>query len=136
MDREGCADVESSNDALRARGILPPLPAQARTPSPDIAPPSSTSAIQSANLSDDEDLLGLEDDVPQSVLERYRDARLQEAKKLQRTTRFGSLLPIGREEYTREITEASERDVACADDEDSDFKGRGTGVVCFLWKDS
>ena len=131
----------SSNDALRARGIIPALPSEARSPSPDLAPPSSTSIIESADLSDDDDLLDLEDDVPNSVLEKYRQARLQEVQKQQRTRKFGSIIPIGREEYTREVTEASEKDLQSIteeeeDEEDDEVKGKGTGVVCFLWKDS
>jgi hypothetical protein len=37
--------------------------------------------------------------------------------------------PIGREEYTREVTEAS------LIDQDDDDDEKGTGVVCFLYKD-
>ncbi|KZV70603.1 hypothetical protein PENSPDRAFT_607078 [Peniophora sp. CONT] len=43
--------------------------------------------------------------------------------------RFGEVLPIGRDDYTREITEASKVDEA------GDEKGRGTGVVALLYKD-
>lgn len=57
---------------------------------------------------------------------------MEEVKKLNRTRRYGSVLPIGRESYTREINEASEEDV---DPDNADLKGKGTGVVCFLWKD-
>ena len=39
------------------------------------------------------------------------------------------MYPIGREDYTREVSEASEVD------EDDDKDGKGTGVVCFLYKD-
>ncbi|KAI0032336.1 hypothetical protein K488DRAFT_38545, partial [Vararia minispora EC-137] len=42
--------------------------------------------------------------------------------------RFGEVLPIGRDDYTREVTEASKVD-------DEEGSGRGTGVVCFLYKD-
>jgi hypothetical protein len=37
--------------------------------------------------------------------------------------------PISREDYTREVTEAS------GVDEFDDNTGNGTGVVCFLYKD-
>lgn len=43
--------------------------------------------------------------------------------------RFGRLYPIGREDYTREVTEASKVN------EEDDQVERGTGVVCFLYKD-
>lgn len=131
-----------SNDALRARGILPPKPSQhQRSPSPDFetAAESKATRIESADLSDDDDLLGLEDDIPQSILEKYREERMKEVTKLQKTRRFGRVLPIGREEYTREITEASKVDLRVSDpdkEDEEEFKGKGTGVVCFLWKDS
>jgi len=84
-------------------------------------------------LEDDDDLLDLEDDdIPQSILEKYRSERMEEVKKLDKTRRYGSVLPIGRESYTRDINEASEEDI---DSENPELKGKGTGVVCFLWKD-
>jgi len=43
--------------------------------------------------------------------------------------RFGRVYPIGREDYTREVTEASMVNL------DSDSKELGTGVVCLLYKD-
>jgi hypothetical protein len=43
--------------------------------------------------------------------------------------RFGTVIPIGRDDYTREVTEASKQD------EPGDVEARGTGVVCFLYKD-
>ena len=47
----------------------------------------------------------------------------------QRRARFGRVYPIGRDDYKREVTEAS------AIDEDEEMPGMGTGVVCFLYKD-
>jgi len=129
------------NDALRARGVLPPKAGPQRSPSPDFLTASESRAtrIETADLSDDDDLLDLEDDIPQAILEKYRAERMQEVSKLQKTRRFGSVLPIGREEYTREITEASKADIDVGGQDEQDegeFKGKGTGVVCFLWKDS
>ena len=63
------------------------------------------------------------------MIEQIRRQRLAELKKLQHA-RFGRVYPIGRDDYTREVTEASKVDV-----EDEDMKGKGTGVVCFLYKD-
>lgn len=124
-----------SNDALRARGIIPPKADSRRSPSPDH--PSHSEIVQhkleSSNLSDDDDLLDLEDeDIPSSILEKYRAERMEQVNKLNRTRRYGSVLPIGRESYTREINEASEEDI---DEDNEELKGKGTGVVCFLWKD-
>lgn len=91
--------------------------------------------IETADLNDDDDLLDLEDDIPQAVLEQYRANRIQEVKKLARTRRFGAVIPIGRDEYTREITEASQVDLDGEIQDFEELKGKGTGVVCFLWKD-
>lgn len=127
---------ECSNDALRARGIIPPKASERRSPSPSIEPSHTEllqNKIETSNLSDDEDLLDLEDeDIPSSILEKYRAERMEQVAKLNKTRRFGSVLPIGRESYTREINEASEEDI---DEENQELKGKGTGVVCFLWKD-
>lgn len=43
--------------------------------------------------------------------------------------RFGRVYPISREDYTREVTEASKVN------EEGDEQERGTGVVVFLYKD-
>ena len=43
--------------------------------------------------------------------------------------RFGQVYPIAREDYTREITDASKVNEA------GDAIERGTGVVVFLYKD-
>lgn len=58
-----------------------------------------------------------------------RQERLRELQRLQRA-RFGRVYPIGREDYTREVTEASN-----ADGGDAGAPDKGTGVVCFLYKD-
>jgi hypothetical protein len=58
-------------------------------------------------------------------------------QKIAKTSRFGGMIPIGRDGYTREVTEASKQDIEQQQDMDeSEFQGKGTGVVCFLWKDS
>lgn len=63
------------------------------------------------------------------MIEQFRRQRLAELKKMQKA-RFGRVYPIGRDDYTREVTEASKVDL-----EDEERKGKGTGVVCFLYKD-
>ncbi|KIP10289.1 hypothetical protein PHLGIDRAFT_65912, partial [Phlebiopsis gigantea 11061_1 CR5-6] len=55
--------------------------------------------------------------------------RLRELQRLEQA-RFGRVYPIGRDDYTREVTEASK-----IDNDDADMSGKGTGVVCFLYKD-
>lgn len=59
----------------------------------------------------------------------HRRQRLADERKDQARARFGRVYPIGREDYTREVTDASKID------EEDDDNERGTGVVCFLYKD-
>jgi hypothetical protein len=59
----------------------------------------------------------------------YRRQRIGELKQEEDKARFGRVYPIGREDYTREVTEASKVN-ELGDDEE-----RGTGVICFLYKD-
>lgn len=65
----------------------------------------------------------------QRTVDTFRRQRLAEERKAVQGARFGRVYPIGREDYTREVTEASK--TSEEDDEDE----KGTGVVCFLYKD-
>ena len=71
----------------------------------------------------------LDDDETERMIEHLRRQKLRELQNLQ-TARFGRVYPIGRDDYTREVTEASK-----ADSGEADSEGRGTGVVCFLYND-
>ncbi|KAF9646832.1 thioredoxin-like protein [Thelephora ganbajun] len=115
------------NDALRKHGILSPKEPKPPSPSPPASPTLS-------DLLDDMTLIQLremEEDVNDDELERlaekFRRHRLGEIKKVE-SARFGCVYPIGRDDYTREVTEASE--VTVPGD-----PGKGTGVVCLLYKD-
>lgn len=118
-----------SNDALRKHGILPPR--EQSTPSP--SPPPSPSLKDKLNGLSHDELLDLADDVDddetERIIEKLRKQKLRELQSLQ-SAKFGRVYPIGREDYTREVTDASKVDSGEADSE-----GRGTGVVCFLYKD-
>lgn len=118
-----------SNDILRKHGIIPPRPKTPPSPSP---PPSPTlqdklSKLTTSQLSDAAD--EATDEETERIIQHYHKERLQQLKKLQQA-RFGRVYPIGREDYTREVTEASN-----ADAQDTEGGGKGTGVVCFLYKD-
>ena len=65
----------------------------------------------------------------QRTVDAFRRQRLADEQKAVKRARFGRVYPIGREDYTREVTEASR--VSEEDDEDE----KGTGVICFLYKD-
>jgi len=75
----------------------------------------------------------LSEDAPDDDTERlialHRRQRLAADRKDQDRARFGRVYPIGREDYTREVTDASKID------EEDDDNERGTGVVCLLYKD-
>ncbi|RXK37398.1 GTPase inhibitor [Tremella mesenterica] len=146
------------NDALRAHGIIPPKP-PSREPSPDLPHLSHndiTHALASQATPDQLDEL-LEDEQLDSddeeVFEAYRRQRMAEMRKEEKSGRFGSLMPLGREDFVKEVTEGSkqsplsqqeEEDDDDDDDEEEDEGGlvdrkgrlRGTGVVVFLYKDS
>ena len=53
---------------------------------------------------------------------------MAEIKKQEKTSRFGEVTPIGRDDYSREVTEASK-----IDDPNAEVKGEGTGVVVLLY---
>ncbi|KAI0078150.1 thioredoxin-like protein [Panus rudis PR-1116 ss-1] len=118
------------NDALRKHGILPPKPPTPRTPSPPPAP-TLEEELDDLTLSDieerEQDAKTAEEE---RLIEKFRQQRIAELRKLQKA-RFGRVYPIGRDDYTREVTEASKVDAS----DDEDAKGKGTGVVCFLYKD-
>lgn len=122
-------DPPFSNDALRKHGILPPK--KARTPSP--SPPPSPTLQAKLDASADAEIDALLDEENDSDTERmmlaYKEKRLKEMKKDQKLHRFGDLLPISRDEYTREVADASKLDGP------GEPEGRGTGVVCFLYKE-
>ncbi|KAF9011748.1 thioredoxin-like protein [Cyathus striatus] len=117
------------NDALRKHGILPPRPKTPPTPSP----PSSPTLEQVLEDFDDAELLELAEDAHDEDTERlislYHQQRLDDERNERKRARFGRVYPISREDYTREVTNAS------TVNEQDDDKERGTGVVCFLYKD-
>ncbi|KAH0830363.1 hypothetical protein J3R83DRAFT_1757 [Lanmaoa asiatica] len=95
------------NDALRKHGILPPREASPQTPSP---PASPTLHEALADLTANElRELGEEaaDDDLQRTVDAFRRQRLVEERKAIKRAHFGRVYPIGRDDYTREVTEAS-----------------------------
>lgn len=104
------------------------------------------------------DGLGREGDAEEDLLLKLRQQRLDALARERKLGRFGRVYPISRPDYTREVTEASKEDPeadAAADEQEEEDDGRyetgagsvgdekaskkerkGTGVVCFLYKDS
>ncbi|OSX64880.1 hypothetical protein POSPLADRAFT_1136322 [Postia placenta MAD-698-R-SB12] len=115
------------NDALRKHGILPP-----REPPPSPSQPPSPTLEEALGDLTPAELRELGEDANDSeterVVENHRRQRVAELRK-QEKARFGRVYPIGRDEYTREVTEASKVT------EEGKPESHGTGVVCFLYKD-
>ncbi|KAK0458513.1 thioredoxin-like protein [Desarmillaria tabescens] len=117
------------NDALRKHGIIPPREPTPSSPSP---PPSPTLEEMLEDYTPSE-LKELSEDAPDDETERliaaHRRQRIALERNAEKKARFGRVYPIGRDDYTREVTDASKID------EEDDDEEKGTGVVCFLYKD-
>lgn len=117
------------NDALRKHGIIPPRDPTPPTPSPPSSP-KLESLLENASSTK---LQELEDEAVDSDTERmiasYSRQRLAELRATGRSARFGEIYRIGREDYTREVTDASKVN------EPGESPLPGTGVVCLLYKD-
>ncbi len=118
----------TSNEALRKHGILPPRPPTPREPSPPPAPTLEEKYAHHTAAQLREIAADAPDDETERLLDLIRRKKLQEARNME-MARFGRVYPISREDYTREITEASKVN------EEGDAIERGTGVVGFLYKD-
>ncbi|OJA21535.1 hypothetical protein AZE42_01795 [Rhizopogon vesiculosus] len=118
------------NDALRQYGIIPPKDTTPPTPSP----PSSPKLQDILDDLTPEELRELGEEVTDDDLERsieaHRRQRVAQERLHQKRARFGRVYPIGRDDYTREVTEASK-----INDGDDEEEEKGTGVICFLYKD-
>ncbi|WVO15391.1 hypothetical protein L204_103049 [Cryptococcus depauperatus] len=135
------------NDALRRHGILPPKPLS-RSPSPDIPHITHTDAVRAVAATADAEQLGMLleadnlDSDDERMFEEYRKKRMEQVKRNEKKGKFGSVEPLAREDFVREVTEGSKVDLDSgkveADEEDEDKPARlkGTGVVVFLFKDS
>ncbi|SCV69730.1 BQ2448_1124 [Microbotryum intermedium] len=119
------------NEALRKHGIIPP---KASDPSSTTRSPSPPPAPSSPSLSDVDDLDDLDidrdDAISRDVVEKYTAERIAKMKVAEQRRNFGRVYPIGKVDYTREVTEASKAVIQ------GEPEGYGTGVVCVLYKDS
>ena len=102
------ADTEW-NDILRSKGIIPEKP---KDPEP-IIQEALLEAHQRAydNRLEDKDLdelAALEEDEDDAFLEQYRQKRMAEMNALAKASRFGSVYPVQKVDFTREVTEASQ----------------------------
>ena len=67
---------------------------------------------------------------------RLQRQKFNEVVQKQRDAKFGRVYPIAREDYTREVTEASCKTQDDSESPDPNAPTAGTGVVCFLYKDA
>ncbi|ROT35433.1 phosducin family protein [Sodiomyces alkalinus F11] len=101
------ADTEW-NDILRKHGVIPEKP-----PSP--TPMIEEAILEGRRLAHENRLEGkdldeldeLEDEEDGDFLEKYRQKRMQELSALKTKAVHGSVYPISKPEYSREVTEAS-----------------------------
>ncbi|KAI1634726.1 thioredoxin-like protein [Biscogniauxia mediterranea] len=101
------ADTEW-NDILRKHGVIPEKP-----PSP--TPMIEEAILEGRRIAHENRLEGkeldeldaLEDEEDEAFLEIYRQKRMQELNNLTKKAIHGSVYPISKPEYSREVTEAS-----------------------------
>lgn len=129
------ADTEW-NDILRKHGIIPEKP---KDPEP-IIQEALLEAQQRAheNRLEDKDLdelAELEDDEDEAFLEQYRQKRMAEINALAKASKFGSVYPLQKVDFTREVTEASNEAfvlVFLSSSADSNVESR---VLSELWRE-
>lgn len=125
------------HDALRAHGIIPQKP-PSRSPSPELpsAAEVRSQALKQATVEDlDLQLDGEVDEQEERLLDSIRRQRMAQLRQETRSARFGRVYPITRPDYTREVTEASKSSAEPAEEGEDSKSLKGTGVVCFLYKD-
>ncbi|KAL2117843.1 hypothetical protein VTJ04DRAFT_7503 [Mycothermus thermophilus] len=128
------ADTEW-NDILRKHGIIPEKP------------PSPTPLIEEAMLEarriahenrlegkDLDELDELEDDEDEEFLEQYRQKRMQELAALKQRSAHGSVYPISKPEWAREVTEASQNGPVLVNLTSSQASNVESRVLSQLWR--
>ncbi|ODV95941.1 hypothetical protein PACTADRAFT_66948 [Pachysolen tannophilus NRRL Y-2460] len=96
------------NDILRSHGIIPEKP---KDPTDEIEEALSEAvAKQHENRLEGktlDELDALEDEEDEDFLNSYKQKRLQQIRELASKSKFGSVLPISKPEYTKEVAESS-----------------------------
>lgn len=107
---DGGVLINIRNDILRKQGVIPEKP-----PSP--TPMIEEAILEGRRLAHENRLEGkdldeldeLEDDEDEEFLEQYRKKRMAELNELQKKAVHGSVYPITKPEYQREVTDASSK---------------------------
>ncbi|KFX87928.1 hypothetical protein O988_09220 [Pseudogymnoascus sp. VKM F-3808] len=130
------ADTEW-NDILRKHGVIPEKP-----PSP--TPMIEEAILEGRRLAHENRLEGkdldeldeLEDDEDDAFLEKYRMQRVMEMNALAQKAKHGTVYPLSKPDYSREVTEASKNEVVLV----NLTSGMGTNVesrvLTELWRDA
>jgi hypothetical protein len=125
------------NDILRKHGVIPERP-----PSP--TPMIEEAIAEGRRLAHENRLEGkdldeldeLEDEEDEEFLEIYRQQRLREMNQLAQKARFGTVYPISKPDWTREVTDASKDATVLV----NLISGMGTNVesrvLTELWRDA
>ncbi|ATY58742.1 Phosducin family [Cordyceps militaris] len=104
------SNTRNRNDILRKHGVIPEKP-----PSP--TPMIEEAILEGRRLAHENRLEGkdldeldeLEDEEDDAFLEEYRKKRMAELNNLQKKAIHGSVYPISKPDYQREVTDASEK---------------------------
>ncbi|KFZ14846.1 hypothetical protein V502_05872 [Pseudogymnoascus sp. VKM F-4520 (FW-2644)] len=130
------ADTEW-NDILRKHGVIPEKP-----PSP--TPMIEEAILEGRRLAHENRLEGkdldeldeLEDDEDDAFLEKYRMQRVMEMNALAQKSKHGTVYPLSKPDYSREVTEASKSEVVLV----NLTSGLGTNVesrvLTELWREA
>ncbi|ODV82428.1 thioredoxin-like protein [Suhomyces tanzawaensis NRRL Y-17324] len=96
------------NDILRSHGIIPERPpsptAELEAALDEAVKRQHENRLESKDL---DELDALEDEEDEEFLNFYKNKRMQELKKLADKKKFGSVMPISKNEYESEVTKAS-----------------------------
>jgi len=123
------------NDILRKHGIIPEKP-----PSP--SPMIQEAIAEARRLAHDNRLEGrdideldeLEDIEDEEFLEKYRQQRLKELHSISKNSTHGSVYPISKPEYSREVTEASNNGPVFVNLTSSSGSNVESRVLSQLWR--
>ena len=115
--RRGEGETTEWEDILRAKGITGPSEAEEKAAAAAAVAAATEEAADAAAAAVAADpLRGRtlaeveeegDDDVSRRAIEEYRAKRLAEVRAAAARNRFGSVLPLGREDFVREVTEGS-----------------------------
>lgn len=96
------------NDILRSHGIIPEKPpsptAQLEEALDEAVKKQHENRLESKDL---DELEELEDEEDEDFLNSYKAKRMDELKKLNEKKKFGYVLPLSKDEYETEVTQAS-----------------------------